>query len=246
MPPRACCTCTPAPRQCSTVISSPLTCWSPPSDRSRWVGGKESHEARKSGGQACLQPVPCAASLVAGLLAQVPAAPGLASGVVPATNASLPPCLPSRLAFFLPIGGGLQPEPRAGGVERHDEHAVHPEPALAVTGGPGRRRRRPARRCVACWLAGRGTSPPRLWPHCPFAVLCCCVRCSLPAPSLCLPSCRPSPFHFLCVARTRALTCAPRAAADVWAFGTVMWELMTWQTPFEGVNPYQVWLLFNF
>ncbi|EFN55391.1 hypothetical protein CHLNCDRAFT_12761, partial [Chlorella variabilis] len=28
--------------------------------------------------------------------------------------------------------------------------------------------------------------------------------------------------------------------ADVWAFGTVLWELMTWRAPFEGANPYQI------
>lgn len=28
--------------------------------------------------------------------------------------------------------------------------------------------------------------------------------------------------------------------ADVWAFGTVLWELMTWKAPFGGANPYQI------
>ena len=26
----------------------------------------------------------------------------------------------------------------------------------------------------------------------------------------------------------------------MWAFGTVLWELMTWRAPFEGANPYQI------
>jgi hypothetical protein len=29
-------------------------------------------------------------------------------------------------------------------------------------------------------------------------------------------------------------------AADVWAFGTIMWECATWQLPFENLNPYQI------
>ena len=28
--------------------------------------------------------------------------------------------------------------------------------------------------------------------------------------------------------------------ADVWAFGTVLWELMTWRLPFEDLNTFQV------
>lgn len=28
--------------------------------------------------------------------------------------------------------------------------------------------------------------------------------------------------------------------ADVYAFGTVLWELASWQAPFDGVNPYTV------
>ena len=28
--------------------------------------------------------------------------------------------------------------------------------------------------------------------------------------------------------------------ADVWAFGTCLWELLTWRLPFEEHNPFQV------
>lgn len=77
----------------------------------------------------------------------------------------------------------------------------------------------------------------------PFLAGCHCVDSAAPHTlTLCLVGWLAAGCRWLA---PEVLDGAPgQLPADVWAFGTVLWELLTWQTPFEGVNPYQVctWL----
>ena len=70
---------------------------------------------------------------------------------------------------------------------------------------------------------------------------CCLCRPTPPPP--CFPSLPPCPhlpsFLSLCCTQViRKQDYSP--ASDVYAFGLIMWELLTWQLPWEQASPFQV------